>query len=102
MGKAAVDLDMMVNQIRYSYLTAASAGNWETAAHFVYILNQTISAKNRITDLKPFEPFKDIRRTLLREELYADFKAKGYCIHNMPLVEAAITRERDMLMAQYR
>ena len=98
MGKAATDLDLLASQVRQSYLYAASNNNWISAAHFAYVLNQTRSAKRRITNLLPYKP-KGIG---LRQELIMEKEAQDWCMRFFPLIEAAMTRERDILMSNYR
>jgi hypothetical protein len=98
MGKLdSQNFDMQIAQISQAYFIASGKGDWETAAHYLLIKNNTIRQDNRISDLKPFQP----KNNSLREELLEKEGYKKWCIKYGPLVEAAVTRERDLLARSY-
>ena len=98
MGKLeAQNFDMQILAPTQGYYMAMSRGDWETAAHCIVVKNNCIREKNRISDLKPYI----LKSRKLRDELNNNSNARDWCMRFAPLVEMAVTRERDLLAVGY-
>lgn len=95
MGKKAEDFDGQIVPIRIAYLKSSQYGDWELCTHYVQMMNSCINKKFRIANLKPFNH----KAKTLSGELILKTEARNWCLRFEPLVESAITRERDFLLS---
>ena len=103
MGKKAEDFDGQIIPIRMAYLRAADRGAWLLATHYVNMLNKTVRPRNRVkendgkTDMKPFKPRDDD----IRQRTNTNEQACAWCFKREPMVEDAVSLERDGLLRGY-
>jgi hypothetical protein len=96
--KQAEDYDAQANAYRFGYVNAVQKGNFINAAHFVEMLNSTLTPENRIEDLPKFG--MDTNGFNYRGKVIEE--AQKYCFYYMPIVEQAISNERAKLYLSYQ
>ena len=94
---SAESFDLQISQVTQAYLIASGRKEWKLAAHYLVLKNATIRGKSRVTDLKPCNP----PSKTLRDEHNTEFEYENWCIEYGPIIEMAVTLERDRLLRGY-
>lgn len=98
MGKLdSQNFDMQIASVTTAYFIAVAKEDWELAHHLLSIKHNTLRPTSRINDLP--ECKQEDRG--LKSELKMQTKYKDWCLKYAPLIEAAVTLERDKLARGY-
>lgn len=96
MGKVIEDLDIQINSIRMSYLSAVGRGNWQLGVHFLEMMHNSLPPKARISDFKKLT----FRENEFVHYVKANEASLQYCLKWMPLIESAIAVHRDQMLRE--
>lgn len=96
--KQASDYDGQIAPYRFGYVKAVETSNYMVAAHFVELINNTLTPGNRIDDLPSFS----MEPKSFEEKKLMPNTAMKYCYKYMPIVERACSNERASLYNFYK
>lgn len=101
MGQISESYDVQISTCRLGYIKAISRGDWYLASHFVIMMNKSILPQNRVkendgSDLKM--PSISSAGMHLRQRGMIEDNTRRWCMQYEPLVEDAISRERETML----
>lgn len=91
------NLDAILTEYRISYLKAYAMGDYLTGASLLYTMNSSHPPEAWLSDMPKFV----IRGNGVRSKLFMMDKAKRYCDHWSPLLQASMAVFRQKNQAMY-